>query len=331
MLNRSRAAVAALSGVLLAALALGYAFLPRSPAPKSMPARSLELTETARLELPPGGKSLKLWFPRPPAGPYQTVELLEVVSPWRHTVVADPDFGNEILLFEAAAPEAGPAEILLRYRLTRREQSGPDAPGGAVSPLFSKPRGLVVVNDEIRGIAREATRGLQGTVEKARALYGYVLSHMEYDTSGEGWGRGDVAHLCKVGKGNCTDFHSLFISLAMAEGIPARFRIGYPLPQAAAGPVLKPYHCWAEFHSAGRGWIPVDISEAWKNPAKAEYYFGSLDPDRVLVSTGREIRLPRQNGPALDYLVRPYAEVDGKPFTLDFKRNYKNIRTGGKT
>ena len=74
----------------------------------------------------------------------------------------------------------------------------------------------------------------------------------------------------------------------------------------------------------------MDISEAWKRPAKADYYFGRVDPDRVLVSTGRDIRLPRRTGPALNYLVRPYAEADGKTFhDIELERRYKNI-TGGK-
>lgn len=329
MLFGTRTAIARLSVIAAAALALGYwALRPIAPAPVS--ARSLELTETARLEVPPGKGRVKLWMPRPPTVPWQAAELLGVDSPWPYKTVIDPDFGNEILLFEAPSPEAGTAVIRIRYSLTRRERSGPDGRGGPVSPLFLEPRGLVVLNEEIRSIARETTRGLEDTRAKARALYDHVLGHMQYDTSGEDWGRGDVAHLCKVGKGNCTDFHSLFIALARAEGIPARFRIGYPLPRAEDGPVLKPYHCWAEFHSAGEGWIPVDISEAWKDPPRTEYYFGALDPDRVLVSTGREIRLPGRNGPALNYLVGPHAEIGGKPVgDIDFSRSYKNVRIGG--
>jgi transglutaminase-like putative cysteine protease len=285
-----------------------------------------------RLSLPPGKRSARLWVPRLPNDSFQTAELLEVESPWPHQVSEDPDFGNPLLFFEPEAPlKPGLVEIRLKYRLLRKEQSRPD-PQESVPALFQKSRGLVVVDDEIRRIARETAGRLEDPLEKARALYRYVLGHMSYDTNGKGWGRGDAAYACKVGKGNCTDFHSLFIALALAEGIPARFQMGYPLPEAAEGPVLKPYHCWAEFHVAGRGWIAVDISEAWKQPAKADYYFGNLDPNRVLVSTGREIRLPRRSGPALNYMIRPYAEADGKPFyDIELERRYKDIKGGEKT
>ena len=64
--------------------------------------------------------------------------------------------------------------------------------------------------------------------EKARAIYDYVLSNMRYDKSGTGWGHGDTLYACSAKKGNCTDFHSLFISMARSQHIPARFEIGFP-------------------------------------------------------------------------------------------------------
>lgn len=295
--------------------------------------RNLEIVETIRLEVPPGKRSIRLWIPRLPEGPFQSAELLEIESPWTHSLVADPDFGNRLLYLEAESPEAGTIEVRLRYRIRREEQTQPAEDGGNIPRIFTRARGLVVINEEVRGLARAAVRGLKDPMRKAKALYHYVLSRVDYDTTGEGWGRGDVIYACKVGKGNCTDFHSLFIALARAEGIPARFKIGYPLPEADAGPVVKPYHCWAEFHIAGKGWIPVDISEAWKHPSKADYYFGRLDADRILVSTGREIRLsPHHSGKPLNYLVRPYAEADGKPLhAVQIRRVYKNIKRGEKT
>ena len=65
----------------------------------------------------------------------------------------------------------------------------------------------------------------------------------------------------------------------------------------------------------GYGWIPVDASEAWKNPDKREYFFGAHDVNRVQFTRGRDIDLaPKQSGPALNFSVYPYAEMAGKPF-----------------
>lgn len=295
--------------------------------------RVLDLIETVRLEVPRDAERLRLWIPRPVNDELQSARLLEVRSPWPHQATTDPEFGNPLLFLETAAPPSGPVEIELRYRIARREQH-PASARGAVLPAYREGRGLVVVNEEIRRIARETTAGLADPFEKARALYYYVLSRMDYDKSGQGWGRGDVLYACKSGKGNCTDFHSLFIALALAESIPARFRMGFSVPREPEGPIHGSYHCWAEFNAPPRGWVPVDISEAWKKPSRAAYFFGNLDESRVLVSTGRDIRLePLQSGEPLNYLSRPYAEIDGKPLeALEFKRAYKELRwLGGRS
>src|SRR5438552_2986157 len=78
------------------------------------------------------------------------------------------------------------------------------------------------------------------------------------------------------------------------------------------------YHCWAKFKPKGKDWIPVDISEANKNPKMRDYYFGNLTEDRVAFSLGRDINLaPKQDGEPLNFFVYPYVEVDGKPYPAD--------------
>ena len=78
------------------------------------------------------------------------------------------------------------------------------------------------------------------------------------------------------------------------------------------------YHCWAWFKPEGHTWIPVDISEASKVPAMKEYYFGNLTENRIAFSNGRDLTLvPKQSGPALNFFIYPYVEVDGKPYADD--------------
>ena len=96
---------------------------------------------------------------------------------------------------------------------------------------------------------------------------------MKYDKTGTGWGRGDTLWACDSKRRNCTDFHSLFMSMARSQGIPARFEIGFPIPAAKTSGEIPGYHCWSEFYLNRKGWVPVDISEAWKNQAKKDYYF----------------------------------------------------------
>jgi transglutaminase-like putative cysteine protease len=103
-------------------------------------------------------------------------------------------------------------------------------------------------------------------------------------------------------------------AMPRAVGIPARFAIGFPLPADRGEGKIAGYHCWAEFYAKGIGWVPVDASEAGKDPSKREYFFGAHDENRVEFSKGRDVTLtPRQKGDALNYFVYPYTEIDGRP------------------
>lgn len=309
--------------------------------PQSRPrmlARSIEFTERITVPVPNGSKNLKIWIPVPTNDSYQYAEILNVESLYSYRITKDKDFRNHLLYIEPKLPiKDQNIKIKVLYKIVRKEQRVLDAMSNNEStdiqtPSFLisdylKPRGLEAINEKIKGISEEITRGINDPFQKAKVIYAYVLRHMKYDKSGIDWGRGDSVYACDIGKGNCTDFHSLFITLARASQIPARFQMGIPLPESSEGEPSGNYHCWAEFYMDGKGWIPVDISEAWKNPQKAEYFFGNLDVNRILLTTGREILLsPQQKGGALNYLSRPYIELDGQPLNnFKLERRFKDI------
>ena len=177
------------------------------------------------------------------------------------------------------------------------------------------PDALVPVTGLPADLAVKVTEGKTAPLDKARAIYDYVFTTMRYDKTGTGWGRGDVLYACDARKGNCTDFHSLFIAMARSQGIPARFEIGFPLPPDKHASEIAGYHCWADFFEPQRGWIPIDISEAWKHQEKRDYFFGAHDANRVQFSMGRDLQLsPKQQGKPLNYFVYPYVEVGGKEY-----------------
>jgi transglutaminase-like putative cysteine protease len=291
----------------------------------SPPSRTFLFTYQVTLkDIPAGAQRLRMWIPRAVTDAHQTVVLKKVNGPVRLRETHDASFGNHILYGEILHPKSGPAQFTVEYAVTRQEYSRGTyetlekaGHGSASAPKnlarFLEPDRLVPIDGKIKELADENTRGKQGTVEKAHALYDYVFQTVRYDKSGTGWGRGDSLWVCDARHGNCTDFHSLFISLARAEGIPARFEIGFPVPGGMEG-TIPGYHCWAEFFVSGLGWVPVDISEAWKDPKKHDYFFGSLDANRVQFSVGRDLTLhPKQDGGPLNYFIYPYVEVDGKP------------------
>jgi len=271
------------------------------------------------------GKML-LWIPIPQRDAYQKIDDLQIASPVSHSSGHESQYGNSYALFEPTRAQLDSGfDLSVRFVATRLEHKvSLDSPQAKIVAFPSpttpdlqrslEPDELVPLNGVIRDLAAEHTSGDTTELAKARHIYDYVLATMRYDKSGEGWGRGDAIWACTSKRGNCTDFHALFIGMMRASGIPARFEIGFPLPEAKAAGDIPGYHCWAEFYLNAVGWVPVDASEASKNPGKRDYFFGANDPNRVLFTYGRDLRLsPDQHGGPLNYFIYPYAELDGKP------------------
>jgi transglutaminase-like putative cysteine protease len=183
------------------------------------------------------------------------------------------------------------------------------------------------------GAAKEAadriTEGKKTVLAKASAIYQWTVENMYRDPGVKGCGLGEVdALLHKLG-GKCADIHSVFVTLARAEGIPAREVFGIRMPKGKEGDMTKAQHCWAEFHLPGFGWVVVDPADVRKailekkitlqeaQPLR-EYYFGAVDENRVAFGAGRDLKLnPPQRGEPLTYFMYPYAEADGRPLNED--------------
>ena len=255
-----------------------------------------------------------------------------VTSPVPTKIFAGAEYGNKILHIEVKDPSVTTIPITMEFTVRRSEHLHNDftqvsattknaPPSSPDMKRWLEPDRLVPLDQKIREMSAEITAGKTTELEKARAIYDYVLANMKYDKSGTGWGNGDIYWACDAKRGNCTDFHALFIGLARSAGIPAKFEIGLPVPADKASGEIGGYHCWAEFYLNGYGWVPVDASEAWKDPSRRDYFFGAHDANRVQFSVGRDVTLtPPQSGPALNFFIYPYVEVDGKPFTQVTKK-----------
>ena len=291
------------------------------------PERRFQIRYTATINgLAADAKQVRVWLPYPQSDAWQTIANVSIDAPYTHTLGTDAEYGNSILYFEGRPPADGTVNVSVVFDVTRREyvnRPGANRPAGVAASgephaldRFRKPDHLVPLDGKIAEVAREATQGRTTESDKARAIYEYVTTHLHYDKSGTGWGRGDAIWACDAKRGNCTDFHSLLIGMARSVGIPAKFEIGLPLPGDKTDGTIGGYHCWAAFYIDGVGWVPVDSSEASKFPDKRDYFFGALDSNRVRLSVGRDITLePHPAVTPANYFVYPYVEVDGKPFT----------------
>ncbi len=320
---------------IIALAAMGAAFSASSETSASL--RNFEFTYLTRIPiLPADAKTSRIWIPLPQSDRYQTIGNLKIETPFAFTKHRDPEYGNEYVYLQVpAAKVTGPAEVRVSFEVTRHEHrvvleahpvtaqsAGADPPG---LQRFLQADRRVPLQGVIAELAAQETRGISEPLAKARAIYDYVIATMRYDKSGTSWGNGDAIWACTAKRGNCTDFHSLFIGMMRAAGIPARFEIGFPLPADQHDGSVPGYHCWAEFYVEPYGWIPVDASEAWKHPDKKEYFFGAHDDNRLQFTVGRDIRLdPPQQGDPLNYFIYPYAELDGKPFALESKFSFQD-------
>jgi transglutaminase-like putative cysteine protease len=273
--------------------------------------------------LPSGTKHLDLWVPVPHDDAYQQIKNLSVEASGAYETGVGME-GNTMTHLGIDNPQDGQVRLKMTFQAARtehvqprlaRDEGSPDENPKALAEWL-KPDRLVPIDGQIRTWAREVVEksNAHTDLEMARAIYNHVVATVKYDKTGKGWGRGDIYYACDARRGNCTDFHAIFIGYCRALRIPARFAIGFPLPEDHGEGKIAGYHCWAEFYAKGIGWIPIDASEAAKNPSKREYFFGAHDENRIEFTKGRDVLVtPKQNGEPLNYFVYPYAEGDGKP------------------
>jgi hypothetical protein len=264
--------------------------------------------------LPELADDARMWIPLPDTDMFQSVEVKEINTPGTRRILTDRRYGNKVLFLELEPRDSG-KPIALRFEVERLEKSvyrdGEQPPQAFLAPERSVP-----INDEFRAIAAEVLDGKQGDLLRARALYDHTIDRMRYMKFGEGYGRGDAVYACDAGTGNCTDYHSYFIALARASGIPARFAIGAAIPSERDVGGVDGYHCWAEFYADDRWW-PIDISEADKYTSLATYYFGHNPANRVELSRGRDLVV--EPGPVsgpINFLAYPVLEVAGRSIPI---------------
>jgi transglutaminase-like putative cysteine protease len=272
------------------------------------------------------GERVRVWIPLAHSDAFQDVKVTSTNGDLPLKQVHQPEYRNEVLYAETPKADKGEYKFSVDYDVVRREHvvlvNGKPVTGLPSAKVphvelarFLEPDRLVPVTGVPAQLAAQETKGATTQLDKAKDIYEYVFRTMKYDKTGEGWGHGDTLWACDSKHGNCTDFHSVFISMARAEKIPARFQIGFPLPADKHSAEIPGYHCWAEFYLDGTGWVPVDISEAWKHQEKHDYFFGAHDVNRVQFTQGRDLKLkPAQDGPPLNYFVYPYVEIGGKEY-----------------
>ena len=278
-----------------------------------------------RVTLPEINDSGHMWIPFPVTDQYQTIEVQYIEAPVDQKILEDRKYGNKIF-YMVLGPENSGETIEICYRVERLEKGVYEDKTGDPQD-YLQPNRLVPRNEEFSKVAEEVVAGKLGSLARARALYDHTIDRMRYMKYGNGWGKGDAVYACDTRTGNCTDFHSYFIALSRAVGIPARFAIGASIPSERNEGGIDGYHCWAEFYSNGKWW-PTDISEGDKCSVLSTYYFGHHPANRVEFSRGRDLVV--EPGPAsgpINFLAYPVLEIGGETARADVKFSFNRLPT----
>lgn len=268
----------------------------------------------------PPGEAVDIYIPTPAQHDGQRVLEQSFQASVPGEVGQEVVYGNVYYHLHRPADSSVPLSASLHWTVAR--EAAIDGRGAELSPSqrvqYLSPNTLVPVGHEmLQPILAEIhmTRADDSPAATARAIYDWVVDNVEYKKVGTGWGNGDTFWACNERYGNCTDFHALFIALARSEGIPARFEIGFSIPQDRLAGEIRGYHCWVQFYLDERGWVPIDASEASKHPEKRELFFGGQLADRVHFTTGRDLIFSAGSAETpLNYFIYPYVEVGGKPW-----------------
>lgn len=201
---------------------------------------------------------------------------------------------------------------------------------------YLKPTAHMPLDGVVKSTAQAATRGAATPLERARAIYDWVVAHSSFDETTPGCGSANIKAMLDSGKlfGRSADVNGLFVALARASGIPARLAYGIRIDESKVAPFLGGYgdvsrkqHARAEFYLAGTGWVPVDASDAVmalnfgavgrddpKVVALRNKLFGSWEMNWVAYNYEDAVALqPRAPAQPLPYFVYPHAELNGKP------------------
>jgi transglutaminase-like putative cysteine protease len=304
------------------------------------------------VQIPRDTRNVRLWFTMPQPDPMQQIRDFKIEAPYPHRIIRD-SAGNHVVHLEVENPGLGEFQVIETFLLKRQEQISPITPPQTrpftARELLDLAAHLhadehVVINDEIRTLARQIVGSEENPLRVARKLYDWVLHNVDYwvkdPANKKASPVGSTLYCLNTRTGNCTDFHSLWTSLARASGLPARLVYGSLFkPELDGEDQDQSYHCWPEFFVPEFGWFPHDVALAdiflgnfeltaansrliqlttakgYHGPDSAmiDYYFGNLDERRVTWSRGRDLILtPPQAGGPINALAKAYVEVDGK-------------------
>ena len=201
---------------------------------------------------------------------------------------------------------------------------------------YLRPTKLLPTDGIVKATASEITSGAHTDVEKAHAIYEWIVENTFRDPKTRGCGVGDIRFMLESKDlgGKCADLNALYVGLARAAGLPARdaygirvakSELGYKSLGTASENITKAQHCRAEVHLAAYGWVPVDPADVRKVALEEppgnrpltddmvkkarERLFGSWEMNWIAYNFAHDVELPGSSGRPVGFLMYPQAET----------------------
>jgi transglutaminase-like putative cysteine protease len=309
----------------------------------------------------PDGKT-QAWVPVPAVN--ESGWFKSLGSEWKTNGTAelarDAKYGAEFVHVEWKDGEARP-EIEVVSKVSTRDRANDLSKPGNVSPLstaehkfYTEGTELIPVDGIVKETSERIVAGAKTDIEKARAIYEWVVTNTFRDGSVRGCGIGDIALMLKTGKlsGKCADLNALYVGLVRAAGIPARdvygirvapSNFGFKSLGAGSEVITKAQHCRAETFIAGHGWIATDPADVRKvaleePPGNLSIYhpkvvdarktlFGAWEGNWLAYNFAHDLKLPGSQGSKLGFLMYPQAECGPSRLDCLDPDNFKYVIT----
>ena len=312
--------------------------------------RAFEVVTRAEVVNPTG--PTRVWLPLPLQP--DTDYLKTLGQTWTGNaavsrVYRDEKYGAAIFYAEWPAGETAPAvEVTSRFATrdravdVTRAGSNPAPEDRAALSRYRDSTKLIRTDGIVRKTSQQITKGIDGDVEKARAIYEWIVDNTFRDPKVRGCGVGDIRAMLETGNlgGKCADLNALFVGLARSAGLPARDVYGIRVADSAefrclgkSGDITKAQHCRAEFYTPSLGWVPVDPADVRKvvleerggiplddpttRKARAKL-FGQWEMNWLGYNYAADVKLQHAKGDAVAFLMYPQAETgEGFKDSLD--------------
>jgi transglutaminase-like putative cysteine protease len=251
-------------------------------------------TLTVKADEVPEGEVIRVWmpFPRGDAKSHKDIQLHSTSDP--NYIISPDTYAHKSIYMEDKATKGEPTVFSYQFSYTSYAQFHLFKPNevkeydttSALYKEFTKKRAPhTIFSKNIKDAVIDAVGDETNPYLKARKIYEWIDMRFPWASAREYSTIPNIPEYVLANRhGDCGQVALLFITMARAAGIPAKWQSGWMMH-----PGNKSLHDWAEAYFEGIGWVPVDQSFGRVKSSKGDddsYFFFTkgMDAYRLIVN-----------------------------------------------